>query len=183
MSGAVSYRALMRGQTPDGIWHEPGAVFTTEAEEGVWMQPLDKDGSPVPKQAKPKAEKKAPEQDAIALARHEVGEAAQTYIDGLVADHAAKLKAETDRADVAEGALAKARGENADLLAKLKAFDADGNGQPGGSKTVNPPALSGKSKADLLEIAKAENVVIEEGATNDDIKSAIELAREEAAKK
>ncbi|USA40223.1 hypothetical protein NCF86_03445 [Pelagerythrobacter marinus] len=43
-------------------------------------------------------------------------------------------------------------------------------------------ALTGKNKAELLEIAKAEGVEIEEGATNADIVSAIELAREEAAK-
>lgn len=44
------------------------------------------------------------------------------------------------------------------------------------------PALTGKNKAELLEIAKAENVTIEDNATNADIVSAIELAREEAAK-
>lgn len=43
-------------------------------------------------------------------------------------------------------------------------------------------ALTGKNKAELLEIAKAENVEVEDGATNADIISAIELAREEAAK-
>ncbi|MEG3086175.1 hypothetical protein [Sphingomonas sp. PB4P5] len=45
-----------------------------------------------------------------------------------------------------------------------------------------PVALTGKNKAELLDIAKAENVTIEEGATNADIVSAIELAREDAAK-
>lgn len=39
-------------------------------------------------------------------------------------------------------------------------------------------ALTGKNKAELLEIAAAEGVTIEDGATNDDIKAAIELARE-----
>ncbi|WP_305096472.1 hypothetical protein [Croceibacterium aestuarii] len=43
-------------------------------------------------------------------------------------------------------------------------------------------ALTGKNKAQLLEIAKAEGVEVEDDATNNDIKSAIELAREEAAK-
>lgn len=61
-------------------------------------------------------------------------------------------------------------------------FDHDGNGEDGGSKPNDPPALSGKNKADLLAIAEAENVAIEAGATNDDIKTAIELAREEATK-
>lgn len=41
-------------------------------------------------------------------------------------------------------------------------------------------ALTGKNKAELLDIARSENVEVEEGATNADIISAIELAREEA---
>lgn len=41
------------------------------------------------------------------------------------------------------------------------------------------PSLTGKNKADLLAIAEAESVEIEDGATNDDIRSAIELARGE----
>lgn len=44
------------------------------------------------------------------------------------------------------------------------------------------PALTGKNKVELLAIAKAENVTVEDGATNPDIVSAIELAREEKAK-
>lgn len=39
-------------------------------------------------------------------------------------------------------------------------------------------ALTNKNKAELLEIAAAEGVTVEGGATNDDIKAAIELARE-----
>lgn len=39
-------------------------------------------------------------------------------------------------------------------------------------------ALTNKNKAELLEIAAAEGVTVEDGATNDDIKAAIELARE-----
>jgi hypothetical protein len=42
----------------------------------------------------------------------------------------------------------------------------------------DPPALAGKNKAHLLEIAAAEGVTIEEGATNADIVAAIELGRE-----
>ncbi|WP_333571318.1 hypothetical protein [Sphingomonas sp.] len=41
-----------------------------------------------------------------------------------------------------------------------------------------PVSLSGKKKAELLKIAEAEGVEIEEGATNDDIIAAIELHRE-----
>lgn len=42
------------------------------------------------------------------------------------------------------------------------------------------PPLSGKNKAELLKIAADEEVEIEDGATNDDIRSAIELKREAA---
>lgn len=53
---------------------------------------------------------------------------------------------------------------------------------PGSVPITNElPGLTGKNKAELLEIAKAENVEVEEGATNADIVSAIELAREAAA--
>lgn len=41
-----------------------------------------------------------------------------------------------------------------------------------------PPALTGKNKAQLLEIAEAEGVTVEDGATNADIVAAIELGRE-----
>jgi len=63
-------------------------------------------------------------------------------------------------------------------------YEVISKGAPEGAQPVTNelPALSGKNKAELLEIAKAENVTIEDGATNADIVSAIELAREEAAK-
>lgn len=64
---------------------------------------------------------------------------------------------------------------------KLPQLDHDKDGEPGGSEPNDPPALSGKNKAELLEIAAAEGVEIEEGAKNADIVSAIELAREAAA--
>lgn len=80
-----------------------------------------------------------------------------------------------DKARVAE-----LEAENAELRAKLAAFDPDGDGKAGGSAPKSPPALSGKSKADLLAIAADEGVEIEDGATNDDIKATIELAREAA---
>lgn len=48
----------------------------------------------------------------------------------------------------------------------------------GGGPKEGAVALTNKNKAELLEIAAAESVTIEDGATNDDIKAAIELARE-----
>lgn len=44
-----------------------------------------------------------------------------------------------------------------------------------------PVSLTGKTKAEMLDIAKDEGVTIEDGATNADIVSAIELAREDKA--
>lgn len=41
------FKALIRGQTPDGTWHSPGSVFETDAPQGKWMEaigPLDHDG-------------------------------------------------------------------------------------------------------------------------------------------
>lgn len=57
-------------------------------------------------------------------------------------------------------------------------LDHDGDGEAGGSLEHEPPALTGKNKAELLEIAAEEGVEIEEGAKNADIIAAIELARE-----
>lgn len=57
-------------------------------------------------------------------------------------------------------------------------LDHDDDGEPGGSVAHEPPALTGKNKAELLEIAEAEGVEIEDGAKNADIIAAIELKRE-----
>lgn len=58
--------------------------------------------------------------------------------------------------------------------------DLDGDGAPGGSLPHEPPALSGKNKAELTAIAAAEGVELEAGAKVADIVAAIELAREGA---
>lgn len=56
-------------------------------------------------------------------------------------------------------------------------LDRDGDGQPGGSMPADPPGLAGKNKAQLLDIAKAEGVAVDDGATNADIVKAIETKR------
>ena len=56
-------------------------------------------------------------------------------------------------------------------------FDHDHDGKPGGSLPDSPVSLTNKNKAQLLEIAAAEGVEIEEGATNPQIVEAIEAAR------
>lgn len=64
--------------------------------------------------------------------------------------------------------------------AELKAATATNWFEIDGDEDGKPVSLTGKTKAQLLEIAAAESVTVEEGATNADIVSAIELAREEA---
>lgn len=67
-------------------------------------------------------------------------------------------------------------------------LDRDGDGHPGGSEPVEPPALSGMSKAELEAQAEAEGVDLEAiegtGANGnvlvDDIRSAIEAKRNAA---
>ncbi len=67
----------------------------------------------------------------------------------------------------------------------LPQLDHDHDGQPGGSEPHDPPALSGKTKAELLAIAADEGIDVEaiEGTgsggnvLNADIVAAIEAAR------
>lgn len=62
-------------------------------------------------------------------------------------------------------------------LADADPLDHDGDGEAGGSIPNEPPALTGKNKAQLLEIAGAEGVEVVDGATNADIIAAIEAKR------
>lgn len=48
-----SYRAIRRGQTPDGVWHEPGDVFSTDARKGMWMEALDPEEEEKPRRGRP----------------------------------------------------------------------------------------------------------------------------------
>lgn len=36
------YRATLRGESPRGVWHEPGDVFEHEGTPGKWMEPAGK---------------------------------------------------------------------------------------------------------------------------------------------
>ncbi|WP_341896458.1 hypothetical protein [Sphingobium sp. YR657] len=118
MSEARTYRAIKRGQTPDGVWHEPGDMFTTDAPEGNWMQPLDEQGRPIEK------EKKAPPASAGAVdvdtliedARLEVRQRAQSVMDDMRKDFDEKLQAEKARADNAEKLLGEAKAEHDKLI-------------------------------------------------------------------
>lgn len=73
------------------------------------------------------------------------------------------------------------RAQSLPFLDVVDVLDHDGDGEAGGSNPAEPVSLSGKNKAELLAIAEAEGVEIEEGSTNADIGSAIELAREDTA--
>lgn len=92
-----------------------------------------------------------------------------------------KLRTRETEINLANERIATLEAENAELTAKLGALDADGDGNPGGSKPQDPPALTGKTKAELLQIAADEGAVIEDGALNADIIAAIELKREAGA--
>ena len=61
--------------------------------------------------------------------------------------------------------------------AEADPLDHDSNGEKGGSLPDSPPSLSGKTKAELLVIADAEGVLVEEDATVAEIKTAIEAGR------
>lgn len=97
-------------------------------------------------------------------------------IEGKLPDFGKPASEDSDHADLA-ARNAALETENADLRARLAKLDADGDGNPGGSKPADPPALTGKNKAELLEIAKAEGVTVEDGATNGQIVDAIEKKR------
>lgn len=107
-------------------------------------------------------------------------------IKKLASDLIEVSPAEAEPGRVAEG------GDDAELPAppsSLSQLDRDGDGQPGGSKAVEPPALSGMRKDDLIAQAEAEGILIEQikgtGANGnviaDDIRAAIEAKRAAAS--
>jgi len=73
-------------------------------------------------------------------------------------------------------ALEEIAGGNA-VKADADPLDHDHNGGKGGSEPDDPPALSGKTKAELIAIAEGEGVALEDGMTNKAIVEAIEAAR------
>lgn len=110
------------------------------------------------------------------------GDKIKSLADGLIEIN----PAEAEPGRVAEG------GDEAELPAppsSLSQLDRDGDGQPGGSKPVEPPALSGMRKDDLIAQAEAEGILIEQikgtGANGnvvaDDIRAAIEAKRAAAS--
>lgn len=106
--------------------------------------------------------------EADTAASHESAATAVLRDELLEADK--KLRAANER-------IATLETENAELKAKFAAMDANGDGKPGGSLPNDPPALTGKTKAELLKIAEGEGVTIEDGALNADIVTAIESKR------
>ena len=61
--------------------------------------------------------------------------------------------------------------------AEFSPLDHDEDGEKGGSKPAAPPALSGKTKAELIEIAAAEGLTFDDEDLVADIKAAIEAGR------
>lgn len=60
----------------------------------------------------------------------------------------------------------------------IDALDHDANGEKGGSLPESPPALTGKNKADLLDIASDEGAAVDEDMTNAELRAAIEANRQ-----
>lgn len=160
---AVGAEFEIKGDVPAG-WKGRAVIVGEEPAEGSVFVGNDDDDSEVAK------------------ARREVIEKAEAEFERREKAHADEMRGLVARAEKAEADLQHAKEQIEALTAKLKAFDQDGDGSTGGRAPQDPPSLSGKNKAELIDIAKAECVEIEEGATNADIVSAIELAREEKAK-
>jgi hypothetical protein len=57
-------------------------------------------------------------------------------------------------------------------------LDHDGDGEPGGSLPHDPPALTGKTKDELIQIAEDESADLSEAKNNPDRIAAIEANRE-----
>lgn len=102
-----SYLAMSLGQTPDGVWHQAGSRFETDAPEGDWMQPIDKDGKPIAKKAKATKVKPTAEQSDAIKAEKDRADAAEKLLDET-----------SKRADAAEQERDKALAELAELKAK-----------------------------------------------------------------
>lgn len=66
---------------------------------------------------------------------------------------------------------------DAEAVEELAQLDHDDDGEPGGSIPNDLPALTGKNKAQLLEIADAEGVEVADSTKNADIIAAIEAKR------
>lgn len=101
----------------------------------------------------------------------------QTRIEQIRNEADLQIAAANDRADAAENRAAELQGQVAELQAQIASFDRDGDGKTGGSEPAQLPSLSGKNKAELLEIAKAEDVEATEEMTNAAIVEAIEAKR------
>lgn len=100
----------------------------------------------------------------------EGGESVGDQLQQLRQSFADREAALLDRAETAER-------ERDELKQQLASLDRDGDGKAGGSTPSDPPSLSGKNKAELVEIGKAEGVDVSEDLTVAEIKDAIEAKR------
>ena len=94
-------------------------------------------------------------------------------VDAATASEDAAQVAELPQG-AADASAPDAGGGNGDGVQK---FDHDGGGNPGGSAPKEPVSLTGKTTADLEQIAKNEGVDLTDAKTNADRVKAIEEAR------
>ena len=153
---AVTYRAITRGQTPDGVWHDAGALFTTDAPEGGWMQPLDEQGRPIEKEKKKPAPRPGSNDEVIAAARKEISEKAKAIIADMQDDFDAKLKAETDRANAAEKALSDYKADAEKLLSAADAATDKATQRAEAAEKERDALKAEAEKAKAAPVAKAK---------------------------
>lgn len=93
-----------------------------------------------------------------------------------------KLQTRETEINLANDRIATLEAEKAELTEKLtEKLAARISGDAGDREPQDLPALTGKTKAELLDIAAAEGATVEAGSTNADIIAAIELKREAGA--
>lgn len=138
-----------------------------EASDDGWARYGERDTSAaVADSEAPEHESNEPANEVAELLRDEL----------LAADE--KLRTRDDEINLANDRIATLETENADLKAQLAARVSVAAGDP---EPQDLPALTGKTKAELLDIAAAEGATVEAGSTNADIITAIELKREAGA--
>lgn len=165
---------------PKGLWDAQGNFYNLEAGA------VSEDIEPGPRELDTGWFREAGDEDEDGDAQpsqlaggdlEQLRAAVQENIQRIRDEADEQIAAANDRADAAEARAAELQGQVAELKAQIASFDRDGDGKAGGSEPSQLPSLSGKNKAELLDIAKAEDVDASEDMTNAAIVEAIETKR------